>query len=97
MHIPPGGYHGYDLSSEAGKAFFNDTSLQQQLIDQWQLIASHYKDEPAILGYGLLNEPVTQNDTEYLSLMDRIVSAIRVTAKDVKHILFVMPNLGFAL
>ncbi|MBD5634087.1 MAG: hypothetical protein IAI49_06375, partial [Candidatus Eremiobacteraeota bacterium] len=37
---------------------FTDTSAQQQFLDTWQRIAHHYRDEPVILGYDLLNEPI---------------------------------------
>ena len=31
---------------------------QEQFIGIWKKIAAHYKDEPVILGYDLLNEPI---------------------------------------
>ena len=49
----------------------------------WQALAAHYRDEPAILGYDLLNEPISPySDEDYLNprlepLYREIVAAIR--------------------
>lgn len=67
---------------------------QDRLVNLWKAIAEYYKDEPAIIGYGLLNEPaVPQKDTseqtvgQWKDLAQRIASAIRTV--DNNHILFV--------
>ncbi|HBA85152.1 MAG TPA: glycoside hydrolase family 5 [Verrucomicrobia bacterium] len=75
--------------------YFNQTgrtaaSNKQRMADIWQTIANRYKDEQAVLGYELINEPhlpdgVTSNDLR--NLLIQVTSAIR--AVDTHHILFV--------
>jgi endoglucanase len=75
--------------------YFNRTGRtaafnKQRTADIWQTIAARYKDEPAVIGYELINEPhlpdgVTSNDLR--NLLIQISTAIR--AVDTNHILFV--------
>ena len=72
--------------------------LQERLIYMWQQIAARYKDEPAVVGYGLLNEPVVPQVSvngvpdkeatrdQLRDLYQRIVNAIRVV--DENHAIF---------
>ncbi len=41
----------------AALSFWNDPNLQAELIKAWKTLASRVKDEKAIFGYDLLNEP----------------------------------------
>ena len=91
MHVAPGGYHGYDLSSDGAKNIWDNNKMQDQFVEIWTWVAFMYKDEPSILGYGLLNEPATQDTERCLALMDRTIDAIRNEGADTKHIIFVMP------
>jgi hypothetical protein len=52
MHIPPGGYQGYDLESAGARSFWTSALLRQQFVDLWSRLAARYRDEPRILGYG---------------------------------------------
>jgi hypothetical protein len=59
MHAAPGGQTGTNIDDSNGYPWlFTDASAQQQLLDTWQRIAHHYRNEPTILGYDLLNEPI---------------------------------------
>lgn len=67
---------------------------QERLVKLWAEIAARYKDEPTIIGYGLLNEPaVPEKDTkdatvaQWKDLAQRIADEIR--AVDTNHMLFV--------
>ena len=72
----------------------NYQSLQQRLIDLWTAIAQRYADEPTIIGFDLVNEPVvpqlenkeaTRN--QWRDLAQRIANGIRTV--DQNHIIFV--------
>lgn len=67
---------------------------QHRLIELWRAIAIHFRGNPDVLGYDLLNEPYgnfKQNMApKLLALMPRIYSAVR--SADAQHIMF-MPNL----
>ncbi|MFW8092289.1 glycoside hydrolase family 5 protein, partial [Klebsiella pneumoniae] len=56
----------------------------------WQFLADRYKDEPAIAGYDLLNEPYAPSNELVVSFFERLIHAIREV--DPHHILFVEGN-----
>ncbi len=92
LHIPPGGYQGYSPEDDASQAIWEDQTLQDQFVDLWVFIAKQYKDETAIVGYGLMNEPAT-TDEHYLPLVERTIHAIRTEAEDEHHIIFVAQSM----
>lgn len=74
-----------------------DIGVQQETATAWQRIARHYRDDPTILGYDLLNEPMLWSGYLYLdSLLEpeyrRLTAAIREV--DPNHILILQPPLG---
>lgn len=59
MHAAPGGQTGTNIDDSYGYPWlFVDEDSQKRFIDVWCSIAEYYKDEPVIMGYGLLNEPL---------------------------------------
>ena len=59
MHDCPGGQTGDNIDNGHGYPRLFESEASQQLFCQiWQKIASCYKDEPVILGYELMNEPI---------------------------------------
>ncbi len=93
MHCAPGGQTGDNIDDSWGTPFlFENASNQQQTIAIWKMIAAHYKDEPTVMGYDLLNEPIaTYFDKErynkYLEpLYKKITAAIR--SVDGNHLMF---------
>ena len=53
------GVDGLDDKEEASEFFFgsNAAENQKKYYDIWEKIAEHYKDNPVVAGYDLLNEP----------------------------------------
>ena len=93
MHAAPGGQTGDNIDDSWGYPFLFESAESQELaIKIWQKIAAHYADEPAVLGYDLLNEPIAHfHDTAQLNpklepLYRKIVTAIR--AVDKNHLIF---------
>jgi len=93
MHDAPGGQTGDNIDDSYGYPWLMTDEISQQLfIDIWKNIAEHYKNEPVILGYDLLNEPIAHyfNDdpnnlnAELEPLYKRAVAAIREV--DTNHI-----------
>ncbi|MDB5009799.1 MAG: glycosyl hydrolase family 5, partial [Mucilaginibacter sp.] len=89
MHCAPGGQTGDNIDDGYGYPFlFQSQASRAQTIDIWKRIANHYKNEPAILGYDLLNEPIAHyfNKEElnpYLEpLYKEITKAIRTVDKN---------------
>ena len=84
LHAAPGGQTG--VNHDDGPGFpltFYVPRYRRLTIALWQKLAAHYRDEPAILGYDLLNEPISPySDVDYLNpqlepLYRDIVAAIR--------------------
>ncbi|HJP64252.1 MAG TPA: cellulase family glycosylhydrolase [Mucilaginibacter sp.] len=59
MHAAPAGQTGDNIDDGYGYPFlFKSEAAQKQCADIWRRIADHYKNEPIVLGYDLLNEPI---------------------------------------
>lgn len=95
MHDCPGGQTGDNIDDSAGYPFLmTDTVSQSRFINLWENIAARYADEPVILGYELMNEPIAtfwnEEETAALNaalepLYIKTVKAIR--EKDSNHII----------
>jgi endoglucanase len=84
LHAAPGGQTGVNHDNGPGFPLTFYVPQDRQLtIALWQKLAAHYRDETAILGYDLLNEPISPyNDVNYLNprlepLYRDIVAAVR--------------------
>ena len=59
MHDCPGGQTGDNIDNGYGYPWLFESEASQRLFcDIWQAIALRYRDEPVILGYELMNEPI---------------------------------------
>lgn len=59
MHDAPGGQTGDNIDDSYGYPWIFESEVSQQLFcDIWRKIADYYKNEPVILGYELINEPI---------------------------------------
>src|SRR5271157_427408 len=59
MHCAPGGQTGTNIDDSWGYPWLFESEEQQQLAAGfWRSIAQRYADEPTVLGYDLLNEPI---------------------------------------
>lgn len=92
MHQAPGGQTGTNIDDSYGYPWLYDSPTdQQELTDIWRSIAEHYRDEPAVLGYDLLNEPIPhfpqlqKYNSQLEPLYKRIARAIREV--DPHHVL----------
>jgi len=93
MHCAPGGQTGDNIDDGWGYPFLFESEADQQLtIKTWRKIADWYKNEPTIMGYDLLNEPIAHYfDADKLNpflepFYKRLVKEIR--AVDPNHIIF---------
>lgn len=92
MHDCPAGQTGDNIDDSYGYPWlFESETAQKQFCEIWKTIADHYKNEPVILGYELMNEPIaTYFDAEYFNpmlepLYKKAVAAIREV--DTNHII----------
>jgi len=84
LHCAPGGQTGTNIDDSVGYPWlFRSPEAQRQTIAMWKRLAEHYRNEPAVLGYDLLNEPIPHFPalqplkSELEPLYRRISSAIR--------------------
>ena len=89
MHYPEGGYQ----SQGDGTALWTEPENQKRLSALWQAIAQRYADEPVILGYGLVNEPVVaaSDGTAALKLWQSVAQELTdsIRTVDQNHMIFV--------
>lgn len=93
MHAAPGGQTGDNIDDSWGYPFLFESAESQELtVRIWRKIAGRYANEPAVLGYDLLNEPIApffdtaQMNPKLEPLYRKIVTAIRSVDKN--HIIF---------
>lgn len=96
MHAAPGGQTGVNHDDGVGYGLLFYVPRQERItLAVWRAIAARYANDPTVLGYDLLNEPICPYmDTDALNprLEDfyaRLAAAIR--GVDAHHILFVQP------
>lgn len=59
MHCAPGGQTGTNIDDSYGYPWlYADPGAQAETVAIWKRIAQHYKNDPVVLGYDLLNEPI---------------------------------------
>jgi endoglucanase len=93
MHAAPGGQTGDNIDDSWGYPFLFESRESQDLTARiWQALARRYSDEPAVIGYDLLNEPIAHFfDASHFNprlepLYKRLVAEIREVDKN--HVIF---------
>lgn len=89
MHCAPGGQTGDNIDDSYGYPWlFTSPESQSLIIEIWKNIAERYANEPMIIGYDLMNEPIAhyfedEDLNKHLEpLYKRIVEAIRTVDKN---------------
>jgi hypothetical protein len=87
LHGAPGGQVGASHDGGSGFPLLFYSRADQDLTERlWRKLAQRYGNEPAVLGFDLLNEPIApHHDTKYLEprlqpLLERLTKAIREVA-----------------
>jgi aryl-phospho-beta-D-glucosidase BglC (GH1 family) len=93
LHAAPGGQTGDNIDDSWGYPFLFESAESQELtVKIWRKIAARYRNEPAVIGYDLLNEPIAHFfDAKTLNprlepLYRKIVTGIREV--DRHHLIF---------
>ncbi|MEY9876813.1 hypothetical protein ABH931_006325 [Streptacidiphilus sp. MAP12-33] len=90
-------------NTRAFTAFYHDTDgIQTELVSAWAMLARTFGNDPAVAGYGLLNEPGIGDDPPATSSVllgayeNRAVQAIRSAEQQVAggfpHLVFIEPS-----
>lgn len=79
-----------ETARQKQKARTWDEAEIQEWIDAWRKVADHYKDEPFVLGYEIMNEPHDIEPEDARHILTRCLKAIREV--DQRHIVFLSNN-----
>jgi aryl-phospho-beta-D-glucosidase BglC (GH1 family) len=92
LHAAPGAQnqHWHSDNPTHVAAFWQHRHFQDRVVHLWEALAEHYRDEPYVAGYNLLNEPADPGGRVIGPFYDRLVAAVR--AVDPRHILFLDGN-----
>jgi aryl-phospho-beta-D-glucosidase BglC (GH1 family) len=93
LHAAPGGQTGTNIDDSAGYPWLYQSSQEQEhLIAICRRLATHYRDEPVVLGYDLLNEPIPHFPrlAPLNSLLEPVYKKVAggIRKVDAHHILF---------
>jgi endoglucanase len=93
MHAAPGGQTGDNIDDSWGYPFLFESPESQDLtVNIWRKIAARYRNEPIVIGYDLLNEPIAHYfesanlNPKLEPLYRKIVAGIREV--DRNHLIF---------
>jgi len=88
LHGTPGGQSADHTTGQTGyNKLFWEKKFQDRTVKMWKAISRRYKNESAVAGYDLINEPYgAPTKDSLLKLYDKLYRAIR--AIDKKHIIF---------
>lgn len=90
MHGAYGSQNGQDHSGEIFATasevdFYTNAEKKSKTIDLWTAIAEHFKGNPAVAGYDILNEPgekAASTTEKHWKVFDEIYDAIRTVDED---------------
>ncbi len=89
LHAARGSQNNQDNSGEMnGSQLWKNETYQDQMLYLWECVAAHYKGNPAVAAYDLLNEPggdLKSTGVVQWEYFDRLYEAIR--AIDLEHII----------
>ena len=92
LHALPGAQnqHWHSDNPTQWAHFWSQRQFQDRVVNLWEHIAEHYRDNPWVAGYNPVNEPADAHGTAIRPFYERLEGAIR--AVDPDHILFLDGN-----
>lgn len=87
MHDAPGGQTGDNIDDSYGYPWLFESEASQQLFcDIWRKIADYYKNEPVILGYELINEPIAPYFENMEDLNSKLETVHKRAVKSIREV-----------
>ena len=91
MHAAPGGQTGDNIDNGYGYPFlYESPENRNETLLIWKKIAAHYKNEPVIMGYDLLNEPIAHYFPVLNPFLEPLYKEITTAIREVdkNHLVF---------
>ena len=87
MHCCPGGQTGDNIDDSYGYPWLFTSEREQKLYCEiWKRIAAHYANEPAVLGYDLMNEPISSRLADKDELNRRLEPVQRLVLEAIRTV-----------
>jgi endoglucanase len=92
LHALPGSqnHHWHSDNDTHRAAFWVYRHFQDRVVHLWEALAEHYRGNPAVAGYNIMNEPADADGDLIKPFYDRVVGAVRQVDPD--HIIFLDGN-----
>jgi endoglucanase len=92
LHALPGAQnqHWHSDNPTHQAYFWVHKDFQDRVLRLWEVIAEHYKDQPWVAGYDLINEPADPTGEMVFPYYKRLYEAVRRV--DPNHIMFIEGN-----
>ncbi|WP_251452064.1 glycoside hydrolase family 5 protein [Microbacterium sp. Marseille-Q6648] len=92
LHALPGAQnqHWHSDNPTQWASFWSQRQFQDRVVNLWEHVAAHYRDNPWVAGYNPVNEPADAVGATIRPFYERLEAAIR--AVDPDHILFLDGN-----
>ena len=87
FHGAPGGQSRYFIADPDKVRLWSSEKDQQRFADLWKAIAMRYKNNSALGGYDLINEPIQDKKDQLVNMYEKIIAAIREV--DQNHMVFI--------
>lgn len=93
LHALPGSQnqHWHSDNPTHVASFWIHKDFQDRALHLWEAIAEHYKDQPWVAGYDLINEPADPSGEKVFPYYKRLYDAIKKV--DPNHIMFIEGDL----
>lgn len=94
LHAAPGAQNCDWHSDSTGEAmFWEKEKFRKETLNLWDRLVSEFKDEPALIGFDLINEPVLREKPVSLLAKFYKEAVKRIKAIDKKHTIFLEGSL----
>lgn len=94
LHAAPGAQNCDWHSDSTGKAmFWEKEKFRKETLNIWEELASEFKDEPALAGFDIINEPVLGNKPINILAQFYKEAVKRIKRTDSKHTIFLEGSL----
>ena len=92
LHALPGfqNQHWHSDNPTSKALFWVHKDFQDRVLHLWEVLAEHYKDQPWVAGYDLINEPADPTGEKVFPYYKSLYEAVRKI--DPRHIMFIEGN-----